>query len=227
MRILSLLVFILLFLCGCSGPIPLAEAEQPTTVPISTTETNPTTVAFEPVQGPFAPEDLICGSVTAGCTLEEAKAALGTPDLEQEQTDPGSGEVLVVLQYGANRLTFTQGVLTEADFHDVELVGPRGIRMGDPVSMVEKAYGLTGDGTPYYEQADGLPPRGEKLALEGDTSYTILLTAPLTDYDDVALAHPLAYMEEEHAQLVYTIDCESQRITAIHWIVAPLSENAG
>ena len=229
MRILSLLLLIMLWVSGCSGPIPLAEAEPPTASSTTSAppEANPTTAASELVQGPFAPSDLVCGPVSAGCSLDAAKAALGTPDAEQTQTDPGSGETLIVLSYGANRLTFTQGVLTEADFHDVELAGPRGLRMGDPVSMVESAYGLVGEGPPYYEQADGLPPRGEKLALMGDTSYTILLTAPISDYDAEALSQPLAYMEEEHAQLVYTIDAESQRITAIHWIVAPLSENGG
>lgn len=80
--------------------------------------------------------------------LDAAKAALGEPDDEQEQVDPGSGETLILLRYGANQLTFSQGMLTEADFHDVELTGPRGLRTGDPVTMVEAAYGLTGDVRP-------------------------------------------------------------------------------
>ncbi len=227
MRILSLLVFMMLFIAGCSDPVPMAGAQPPVTSAATAAATSPTSAAHVADQGPFVPEDLVCGPVSAGCSLEAAKAALGEPDDEQEQTDPGSGETLVLLRYGANQLTFTKGVLTEADFHDVELTGPRGLRTGDPVTMVETAYGLTGDGTPYYEQSDGLPPRGEKLALEGDASYTILLTAPLSDYDAEARSQPLAYMEEEHAQLVYTIDAASQRITAIHWIVAPLSENGG
>lgn len=227
MRILSLFVFIFLFVCGCSGPVPMAEAQPPVTSPAASAPTSPspTASAYTPASEPFTPEDLVCGPVAAGCRLDAAKAALGEPDDEQEQVDPGSGETLILLRYGANQLTFSQGMLTEADFHDVELTGPRGLRTGDPVTMVEAAYGLTGDGSPYYEHTGGLPPRGEKLALEGDASYTILLTAPLSDYDAEILSQPLAYMEEKHAQLVYTIDATSQRITAIHWIVAPLSES--
>lgn len=63
MRILSLLLLIMLWVSGCSGPIPLAEAEPPTASSTTSAppKANPTTAASELIQGPFAPSDLVCG----------------------------------------------------------------------------------------------------------------------------------------------------------------------
>jgi hypothetical protein len=184
----------------------------------------PTTPPITYGKGLFSARDLMVNGLAPGVSQGDVIAALGEADREQSGVDDLTKQNWITLDYGTNQLTFTQGKLTGVDLHDVALIGPRGIRVGDTLSMLEKAYGLSGAGAPYYAQANNLPPRAEKVALLGDGSYSILLTAPVAPYTQDELSGPLAYMGAEHAQLIYTLSTDTNRITAIQWIVAPLSE---
>lgn len=241
-RIVSLAALMIL-LSGCSpalltapdGEIPAARAAAP--APTASTlapsapaqapdiQANMVTETFSPSGESFAAIDLTVAGLDALSTSVQVKDTLGMADREEAIQD-ASGRFQTVWWYQNNQLIFRENRLIEADLTNVAIIGPRGLRVGDTLSMLEKTYGLTGAGDPYYAEENDLPPRAEKLAFPDDPRYTIILTAPVAPYTAEQLAQTRGYMEAPHGQLVYTLDQTNDRIISIHWIVAPLSENA-
>ena len=240
MKKLPILLLAVFILAGCSGKTldntttttQTTAAETTTTAaaaPETTTETM--TTAAEPViatdAGPFNAGDLACNDMSFGCSYDLAQNWFGFPADTLRAGEDLEGNPIREMSFGKCRLIFTgtDFTLTEAQLNDATLAGPRGISVGDTLADIESMFGLGGDGLPYYEAENGLPPRAEKLAFEGDSTYLILLTAPQYAYTEDTLSQELAYMDLPHAQLVYTLDSQTDTILSIHWIMAPLGEN--
>jgi len=241
MRILPLLLGMLLLLSGCGAKnvttttIPQTTAAQTqaetTTAALEATTTASETTAAEPIVAtdarPFNVQDLVVNDMSVGCSYDLAQQWFGFAPETIRATDDLEGNPIRQMNFGSCILTFSgkDFTLSEAELYDTTLAGPRGISVGDTLADITSMFGLGGDGYPYYESEGGLAPRAERLQFEGDSVYLILLTAPEYAYSEDVLSQELAWMDEPHAQLVYTMDAEKDTIRSIHWILAPLSEN--
>lgn len=240
MKKLPILLLAVLLLAGCAGKTldnntttiqTTASETTTTTAAIEETTAETTTAAAEPVvttdAGPFNAGDLVCNDMPCGCNYDAAQNWFGFPADTVCAGEDLEGNPIREMNFGHCQLIFTgeDFTLTEAQLNDTTLAGPRGISVGDTLTDITSMFGLGGDGLPYYEAENGLPPRAEKLAFEGDSTYLILLTAPQYAYTEDTLSQELAYMDLPHAQLVYTLDSQTDTIISIHWIMAPLGEN--
>ena len=238
MRILPLLLGMLLLFSGCSAKNAVtttapettavqAQAETTTTAAPETT----TAAAAEPVvttdAGPFNAQDLVVNDMPVGCSWDLAQNWFGFSADTLSAAEDLEGNPIRQMNFGGCTLTFTgeDFILSEAELYDTTLAGPRDIAVGDTLADITSMFGLGGDGHPYYEAEGGLAPRAERLQFEGDSTYLILLTAPQYVYSEDVLAQELAWMDEPHAQLVYTLDAQTDTITSIHWLLGQLSEN--
>ena len=180
----------------------------------------------------FSAADLIVNSVAAGAGPDEVRSALGDPSATETSEEAATGDTLETWTYEGLTLTFRGGALAAAEWTSPELIGPRGLRIGDSLDTVKNAFRVDPDQTDpavLYSagkvEATGvqLPPCGTvSEATGGETAVTYL--APVEPYPAAVLADPASYVFERHAALTLTLSADSQTVERIRWSLGALAE---
>ncbi len=191
----------------------------------------PATAATLP-QAPFAYADLTAGGVPAGATIDQTVAILGEPAQRGEvTTEAATGDMQQTLTYDGLTLTYTQGLLTDAQLTSAALAGPRGIKLGMDEAALNAAFpydqSAAKDGVLYaagWVDALGLPlPPCAKAMTYDDGTTVIQYLSPVAPYSAELLASPEAFLYESHAGFAVILDV-NKVITALEWHVGALAE---
>lgn len=183
-------------------------------------------------QSPFAYADLTVGGVPAGATIDQTVALLGEPAQRGDATtEAATGDTLQTLTYEGLTLTYTQGLLTDAQLTSAAFAGPRGIKLGMDEAALNAAftYDQTAakDGVLYaagWVDALGLPlPPCAKTMAYDDGTTTIQYLSPVAPYSAEVLSSPEAFLYESHAGFAVTLGTDKV-ITALEWHVGALAE---
>ena len=182
---------------------------------------------------PFVYEDLCVDTLMPGMTSEQVQAVLGVaPTIQTTEPEAATGDVPTEWSYTGLTLVFIQNRLTRATITGETYTSARGLKIGDPESMLLDAFGY--DAQPQHEgvlyAADWLasltlpvPPSGQVTTTEGSpTLYQYL--APVTPYPQTILDDPESLLFENHAIFNVYVNTDTHTITQIAWSVQALSE---
>ena len=183
---------------------------------------------------PFSFADLAVQGVPAGASPAQAVAVLGEPLAADAPAEiPATGEVQQVYRYPGLTLTFTDGLLTDADIATDAFPSVRGLKLGDAESLLQTCFPYdaataASAGILYaagrVEALDQpLPPCGT-VAMQETGARAYVYLAPVTPYEAAMLETPEAYVYETTAALTVLVDPATQTIVRLQWHVHPLAE---
>jgi hypothetical protein len=179
----------------------------------------------------FSSDDLNVNAVYAGASPEDVHTALGSPESSETVEVPATGETQVLWYYNNLSLTFAGEALVAAKWTDPELIGPRGLRVGDGQETVLSAFyrdpAQTNADVLYTsgwveDQGMQLPPSGVIYHNEDHTFYVHYL-APMEPYNEDVLKDLAIFVYESHALLTFGFDLEG-KVSSIQWSVSTLAE---
>lgn len=179
----------------------------------------------------FSAADLNVNTVSAGATPDEVRAALGDPANAATSQQAATGQSQETWQYDGLTLVFTEGKLSDAQWSNPALIGPRGLRVGDGQETVLKAFrmdtapvetGVLYSAGTVAATGAPLPPCGV-LSATGDAAQVLYL-APITPYGADVQADPASYVYQSHASLTLTLSGGDRTVSAIRWSLGALAE---
>ena len=183
---------------------------------------------------PLSASDLCVNSAYAGMSTEEVIAVFGEPISRQDSIVPATGEAQSLWSYEGLSLTFTEGMLSAAEWSSSALIGPRGLMVGDSESTVCNSFqqeeaAASSDPTERVLYAAGviegfglLPPYG--VIREDGGTESIVYCAPQTPYAADMQANPMDTLYEVHAILTFTLDVAQGNVNSIRWSLGALAE---
>lgn len=179
----------------------------------------------------FSAADLNVNTVSAGSTPDEVRAALGEPAGTSASEQAATGQSQETWQYDGLTIVFTEGKLSDAQWINPALIGPRGLRVGDGQETVLKAFrmdtapaetGVLYSAGTVAATGAPLPPCGV-LSATGDAAQVLYL-APITPYGADVQADPSSYVYQSHASLTLTLSGGDRTVSAIRWSLGALAE---
>lgn len=181
---------------------------------------------------PLALADLSVNAVYAGATPETVRAAFGNPASSDTSDEAATGNTKETWQYSGLTFTFTNGTLNAAEWTDVRLTGPRGLRIGDSKDTVITAFYRDTSQTDsdvlytagWVEAFEAqLPPCGT-VRHPSDGVTEILYRCPVEPYPADVQSDPTLFVYQTHASLSFLLDSATDAVTTIRWDVEPLAE---